>query len=185
MTPRGRRSLLTMTVSSLSLRVATPADAARYAATARRTFFESYGGETDPAQMEIHLATNFSEPLQRSELEDAAQTVFVMEAEETWAGFVALKRGESPPCLRAGNPIQLSRIYVVREWQGHGVGKRLLEAALHFGREHAHDAIWLQVWTENHRARTFYERAGFVQVGTFPFKFGDVYEDDLVLSRRP
>lgn len=171
---------------TLTLRQATADDAARYARVSRETFLDSYGAMSDPAMMAVHLHRNFSEAIQRAELSDATNTVLVaQEPAGAWAGFVALRRGEVPACVRADKPLQLQRIYVVRGWHGRGAGAFLLDAALRAARAGGHDALWLQVWERNARARRFYEKHGFVAVGTHPYRFGDEWEDDLVLQRAP
>ncbi len=175
-----------MTGDALTLMQATPDDAAAYARVARDTFLDSYGHLSDPAMMAVHLHRNFSESIQRAELLDAATTVLVaQEVGGGWAGFVSLRTAESPECVRARRPLQLQRIYVVRGWQGRGAGPLLLGATFAFAREHGHDAVWLQVWERNARARRFYAKQGFVEVGTHPYRFADEWEDDLVLQRAP
>jgi ribosomal protein S18 acetylase RimI-like enzyme len=168
----------------LTLRRARPEDAAAYARIARETFHESYAAMSDPAMMARHLHRNFGEPIQRAELADPATDVLVAAGPDgRWVGFVALRREDAPPCVRATRPLHLQRLYVVRDWHGRGAGPLLLDAALAAAREGAHDALWLQVWERNARARRFYEKQGFVEVGTHPYRFADEWEDDLVLQR--
>jgi GNAT superfamily N-acetyltransferase len=175
-----------MSAVPLTLRRATPADAAMYARVSRETFHDSYAAMSDPAMMALHLQRNFGEAIQRTELEDPATSVLVAQGpDEAWAGFVALRRGAPPACVRAHAPVQLQRIYVVRSWHGRGAGAFLLEAAREAARAEGADALWLQVWERNARARRFYEKHGFVEVGTHPYRFGDEWEDDLVLQRAP
>lgn len=168
----------------LALRRATPADAATYARVARETFHDSYAALSDPAMMAVHLHRNFGEALQRAELEDAANTVLVAEEPGgAWAGFLSLRTGDAPSCVTTAAPLHLARIYVVRAWHGRGAGAFLLDAAVAEARRRAHDALWLQVWERNARAQRFYAKHGFTQVGTHPYRFGDEWEDDLVLLR--
>ena len=185
-TPSGDRPDPSHAAAALTLDRATSADAAAYARVARETFLDSYGHLSDPAMMAVHLHRNFSEAIQRQELLDPATTVLVArEPRGEWAGFVAMRTVEAPACVRASRPLQLQRIYVVRGWQGRGAGPLLLDATFAFAAEHGHDAVWLQVWERNARARRFYEKQGFAEVGTHPYRFADEWEDDLVLQRAP
>lgn len=43
--------------------------------------------------------------------------------------------------------------------------------------------MWLGTNEENVRATRFYEKQGFVNVGTKRFRLGDRWEDDLVFER--
>jgi ribosomal protein S18 acetylase RimI-like enzyme len=45
-----------------------------------------------------------------------------------------------------------------------------------------HDVLWLCVWGRNFRARAFYERWGFTEVGETSFVLGSDVQRDLVLS---
>jgi diamine N-acetyltransferase len=169
---------------TLSLHQVAPDDAAMYARVARATFYDSYAALTDPAVMATHLHRSFGEALQRAELEDAANIVLAARTTAgAWAGFVALRRGPAPACVTAGTPLHLVRLYAVKEWHGRGAGAFLLGAARRLAASTGHDRLWLQVWERNARARRFYAKHGFVQVGTHPYRFGDEWEDDLVLQR--
>jgi ribosomal protein S18 acetylase RimI-like enzyme len=46
-----------------------------------------------------------------------------------------------------------------------------------------YDVLWLGVWERNERAIRFYEKKGFVQVGSLPFVFGNELHTDLVMVR--
>lgn len=69
--------------------------------------------------------------------------------------------------LRPGAPAEaeLTRIYVLPEWQDQGIGKALVEVMLLTLRQLAPDLrpprLWLSVEAHNERAKTFYERRGF------------------------
>ena len=41
--------------------------------------------------------------------------------------------------------------------------------------------IQLSVYVDNHRARRFYEKRGFVEVGRYEFKVGNHIDDDRVM----
>jgi ribosomal protein S18 acetylase RimI-like enzyme len=45
------------------------------------------------------------------------------------------------------------------------------------------DTIWLDVWEENERARAFYARWGFADVGTQAFRLGRDIQRDLLMQR--
>ena len=47
-------------------------------------------------------------------------------------------------------------------------------------RQGASDMV-LSVWTGNERARAFYDRRGFVEVGRYIFRVGDHEDDDRLL----
>ena len=58
-------------------------------------------------------------------------------------------------------------IYFLHEYIGKGFGKLLLEKVIHELNRLGYEKILLWVLEENHRARNFYERCGFVTNGEF------------------
>lgn len=170
--------------SKLDIRPAAPADAARYATVAAETFFEAYAASSDPANLAAHIGREFGEAKQRRELDDPAITVLAAhEPSGDWAGFATLRADVSTDGVVASRPIEIVRFYVRGRWHGCGAARRLMEAAFAFAAARGHDAVWLQVWEENARARRFYEKSGLRAVGTRPFLFGEVWEDDIVYAK--
>lgn len=174
---------MTIADDTLRLHRAGPDDAATYARVARDTFRQSYAALSDPAAMATHLHRNFAEAIQRAELDDPSNTVLAaLDAGGAWAGFVALRTEAMPSCVTVPDALHLVRLYTVREWHGRGAGLYLLDAAREEARRTGHRGLWLQVWDRNDRARRFYAKHGFDEVGTHPYRFADEWEDDLVLQ---
>ena len=61
--------------------------------------------------------------------------------------------------------LHLLNITVAPEWQGLGLGHRLLHAVSALGRERDLSQLFLEVRESNHRARALYRRFGFVEFG--------------------
>ena len=77
--------------------------------------------------------------------------------------------------------LQLSQLYVAREWQGRGVAHALMDWAIATARERHARALLLTVWEENHRARRFYERLGFDHIGDYAFPVGEQIDTDHIM----
>lgn len=165
----------------VEIRAAMPDEAATYSRTAAAAFYEAYHDGTNTGDIETHLAREFSEERQRRELEDPAVRVLAARARDgTWAGFTMLRTGTRADGVTAARPIEIVRFYLRAPWYGTGIAAPLMTAALDHARAAGHDGVWLQVWGSNARARRFYEKSGFVAVGTNPFLFGNTLEDDVV-----
>ncbi len=78
--------------------------------------------------------------------------------------------------------MNLSRLYVDRPFLGAKVGAALMARCLEEGRARGHDVLWLGVWEHNTRARAFYARWGFAEVGEMSFLLGSDLQHDLVLA---
>ena len=60
---------------------------------------------------------------------------------------------------------QLNAIYVASEYQGRGIGTRLMERTLKLPRVKSAPHLYLDVWNENTRALQFYAGFGFQVIG--------------------
>jgi len=75
----------------------------------------------------------------------------------------------------------LRQLYLDPAAKGRGLGQRLLEQGIAEARARGFEELYLTVWIENHRARRFYERNGFMEVGHYAFVVGDQVDDDRIL----
>ena len=78
--------------------------------------------------------------------------------------------------------MEVERIYISNKFQKLGLGKLLLERALHMADKLGKKKIWLGVWEHNPRAIAFYRKIGFVEVGAQTFVLGRDPQRDLVLE---
>jgi diamine N-acetyltransferase len=167
-------------------RWAVESDAAAYARCAADAFREAYSEGSDDANLEVHVARHFSEAMQLAELRDPRLRLLVAEdLSAAWAGFALLRDGSRAEGVQGARPMEIVRFYTRAAWYGRGVGAQLMAGALQAARAAGHDEVWLQVWEGNARAIRFYEKSGFVARGRNPFRFGDVWEEDLVYVRSP
>jgi diamine N-acetyltransferase len=174
--------------SSLTLRLATPDDAAVLARAAAAFFRDTFGDANTAEDMDAYVAEAFSERRQRAELSAADnRIVLAVDAHGNVAGYVHV-RLDAHPAIRVDVPIQrpaeISRLYAARDWHGHGLGARLMNAAVATARESGADVLWLGVWQRNSRAVAFYEKHGFQVVGAQEFILGSDRQRDHVMARR-
>lgn len=160
-------------------------EAAAYTAFAREIFVATYEEGNDPRRLDAHVAGSFSEALQGAELADPARRVLVIDAPSGgWGAFASLRVNEVPEVVGSVSAIEVERFYVGTHWHGRGVARQLMDAVAESAHAGGFTTLWLGVWTHNLRAIRFYEKMGFVQVGTHPFVFGGEPEDDVVMARR-
>lgn len=121
-------------------------------------------------------------PQQTAELSHPAFTTLLAFADGALAGFVQLRSGRPPVCVTAPRPIELWRFYVARAWHGRGVAQELMGAAKAAARRRGAGALWLGVWERNPRARAFYGKSGFADVGSQTFLLGTDEQTDRVME---
>ena len=162
-----------------AIRPATVADAPVIAALARQTFADTFGHLYSPenlaAFLSIHTPENWA-----AEIADPAYAVRLAEADGQPVAYMKL----GPPSLPFTPPagaIELRQIYVLPAYHGGGLARAMLHHAIAEARARGAAALFLSVFTDNPRARRFYAREGFVEVGPYAFMVGDHADEDIVM----
>jgi len=170
-----------MQPSRICVRPAGPDDNQNIATLACRTFADSFGAANHPRDMKNYLEQSFSPEIQAAELAEPSSCFLIAESGRLPVGYARLVESPAPPCVRAGRPVKLQRLYADKQWIGCGVGAALMRACIAIARQRKNDGIWLGVWGKNERALRFYRQWGFRQVGTQPFILGSDHQTDLIL----
>ncbi|MCU0635114.1 MAG: ribosomal protein S18-alanine N-acetyltransferase [Gemmatimonadaceae bacterium] len=84
--------------------------------------------------------------------------------------------------LCAADEAEIANIAVAPAHRGHGLGRRLLDAALAEARDRGVRTVFLEVRPSNAPALLLYRSAGFVEVGRRRRYYSTPVEDALVLS---
>jgi ribosomal protein S18 acetylase RimI-like enzyme len=170
--------------SSITIRRAAPADAARLAAFASAAFVDTFGADNRPEDMAAYLAESFGEAVQRAEIDDPEVTLLLAESGGELLGYAMLRDGDVATPVDGASAIEIARLYAGKRWIGAGVGALLMRSCLTEARSRDKDSIWLGVWERNARAIAFYERWGFSDVGSQWFQLGGDLQTDRVMARR-
>ena len=170
-------------IPGLTIRRGILADAVLLSELGARTFSDTFAVDNTPEDLAAYLATSFSVAQQTAELEDPASIFLIAEVDGRAAGYAKLHHGEPERSVEGANPIELVRLYVLREWLGRDIGAQLMRACLDEARQTGHETIWLGVWERNGRAQAFYRKWNFRTVGEHMFPLGSDLQRDLVMER--
>jgi GNAT superfamily N-acetyltransferase len=147
------------------VRPARPGEAEALARLATVTLRAAFERDIPPAHLEPYLASSFAPANAVAELSDRGVRILVAEHCGELAGYAKLQLGPSPGAVPAARPLELVRMYLLPAWYGRGAGAGLMSGSFDAARALACDTIWLKVWDRNDRARAFYARWGFRDVG--------------------
>ena len=84
--------------------------------------------------------------------------------------------GKAPP-----QTLELYQLYLRAGWHGTGVAQRLMDWVIAEARRRGASHLQLSVFVDNHRARRFYEKYGFAEVGNYVFMVGTHEDDDRIM----
>jgi len=171
------------TNNTFHFRPGTPADATLLSELGWRTFDQTFAAYNKPEDMEAFHATMYTPALQAAELADPSTEFIIVEASGEAVAYLKLKSGAAPAAIKANNPLQVDRLYILQEWTGKGLGDQLMKLSLEKAKENGHDVVWLTVWEHNERAMRFYHKYGFREVGELQFILGQDVQRDLYMQR--
>jgi diamine N-acetyltransferase len=158
-------------------------DAEELAAAAERWFRGTFGPDNTAEDMAIYCASAFSPDIQRAQLTDpAVETLLLYDASGRLIAYAQLRDG-APDGIALPAPIELWRFYVDASYHGRGLAARLMAAVEDAARARGAQTLWLGVWEKNHRARAYYRKAGFIDIGSHEFHLGHDLQTDRLLSR--
>jgi diamine N-acetyltransferase len=166
-------------MTKITYRNATLADAALMARLGPETFIETFGHLYTPENLAAFLL-NHSEANWRGELSDPRFAVRLAEAGGAAVGFAKV----GPPSLPfevKGPTAELRQLYVLGPWQGEGIAPALMAWVLAEVRRRGAETLYLSVFIDNVRARRFYARYGFEEVGRYAFMVGSHADEDIIL----
>jgi diamine N-acetyltransferase len=166
----------------LAIRMASLNDAGRLSEFARRTFHETFAAQNTPGDMERYISGAFGLARQLIEIQDQRRVTLLVEDGARLVGYAQLHSSDVPRCVPDDEAIELVRFYIDSGWHGRGVAQMLMDAVDEAAANRA-KTIWLGVWERNHRAIGFYEKCGFINVGSHIFQLGDDPQTDRIMWR--
>lgn len=169
-------------MTQVRYRDVTLADSALVAGLFARSFVETFGHLYAREDLDDFLSGVTAEAF-AAEIADPAFALRIAEADGEPVGFAKL----GPPSLPVETPpgtLELRQIYVLKPWQGQGVAQQLYDWAESQARARGATHLQLTVYVDNHRARRFYDRRGFVAVGRYDFMVGKQADEDIIMRAR-
>lgn len=171
----------------VEIRLASTPDAVTLARVAAATFPLACPSDTTAADIASFIEANLTEARFEEYLADSGRTILLAaEGEETlgYSMLISGDPGEVGSALRLRPTIELGKFFLVGTSHGNGTAGRLMAATLEEAAARGNRGIWLGVGRQNARANAFYEKQGFVVVGTKEFRVGgQVFARDLVRER--
>ena len=168
-------------MSGASFRTATPADSALVSDLFERSFVETFGHLYAKADLDSFLAGVTPEAF-AGEIGNPGFAIRIAECDGEAVAFAKL----GPPSLPVEIPaatLELRQIYVLKPWQGTGIAQNLYDWAEQEARSRGASHLQLTVYIDNDRARRFYDKRGFAEVGRYDFMVGSHADEDIIMRK--
>lgn len=164
---------------TITYRDAAPADLAAVDALFRASFVATFGPLYAPDDLADFLG-KFTPTAWAAELAQPDLAIRLAEEDGVLVGFAKIS-DPTLPVEPAGPALELRQLYLADAAKGRGVADALMAWVI--GQARARDAgeLFLSVYVDNHRAKAFYARYGFVDVGKYEFPVGRHLDEDRLM----
>ena len=170
----------------IALAKANAVTAAQLADLGQKTFRDTFADSTSTENLAAYLTENFGPEKQLAELQDPENTFLLAHMQGELVGYAKLRDNSALGLLEDQNPagrLEIERLYVAEDWLGTGLGAALMRAIRALAEQLLWSSVVLGVWDKNDRARAFYQRFGFREIGQHPFALGRDVQNDLILRK--
>ncbi|MEQ9763977.1 N-acetyltransferase [Streptococcus sp. ZJ151] len=149
------------------------------------TYRETFGHDTTEEQLQAFFNKNYHLDVLKAELlSDESDHRFVY-VDDQLAGYLKVNWGSQQTEQELDNAFEIQRIYILKAFQGYGLGKRLFELALEIAESGDFEWAWLGVWEHNIKAQNFYAKYGFEKFAEHAFVVSETKVDtDWLLRKR-
>ena len=149
----------------------------------KETFYQTFATQNTAEDMETYLETAFSKDKLCRELCDPYTSFFFLYADESLAGYLKLNECPSQTDVNDENSLEIERIYVLKDFQGQGLGRYLMEYSIKTAADNGKNYVWLGVWEKNEKALKFYKKNGFYRIGEHSFVIGNDVQTDYIMRK--
>jgi len=110
--------------------------------------------------------------------------IIIAQDDDQIIGFIQFGTVSYDSFPTSNKDMELKKIYIDKNYQGKGIGKKLMNAMLTHNRLNDIENIYLDVFAKNEEALGLYKKFGFQVIGKTPFKVdGKIIGHDLLMKR--
>ncbi len=139
-----------------------------------QSWISTYSSFIPESDLRSYFVTHYTEASLLSMFDDPFTQGFIAAVDDHIAGYARLFFN------RDENHLYVSSLYLLPEFEGKGLGIRLLESAEGYAAEKGLDELWIGVMVKNRQALLFYRKVGFLFVREEPFTMGRITVSHLI-----
>jgi len=143
-----------------------------------QSWMSTYSSFIPESDLRSYFDIHYTEASLLGMFNDPFTHSFIAEINDQIAGYARLVFN------RDENRLYVPSLHVLRDFQGQGTGRRLLEAAEVFATDKGLDKLWIGVMVKNRQALVFYRKVGFQFVREEPFTMSKTTVNHLIGYKR-
>lgn len=157
----------------ISIRKATVNDVKQLAIVSKKAFFIPHQHAIPKEIMDNYLKESFNEETLAKEVTQDNYEYHLIFYKDELAGFSKIILNTENEHIPNKNVTKMERLYLLEEFYGLGLGKKLFDFNVNLVKINNQKGIWLYVWIKNYRALKFYEKVGFQKIALYDFPISD------------
>lgn len=147
-----------------------------------KTFVDTYSAFNTKENISGYVEKSFNLEQLINELNEKHTTFYFAKHKEKILGYLKIRSSVVNENIKEKNTLEINRIYILKEFQGKGIGSKLLIKAIEIAKFKKREYIWLGVWQKNESAINFYKKHHFEISGTYPFQLGNEKQSDYIMK---
>lgn len=155
------------------LRVCTLSDVPALTKVASLSFEETFGDTLSKEETSFYEKANFQGPLLCKSILHPLTHFVVVTSHARPVAYMKLNYGKMQTENNFPDGIEIEHLYVLKAFQGKGIGHALVEYAVDYAKKEDLKTLWVAVWEKNPDALAFYQQMGFKTKGTRPSRIGE------------
>lgn len=169
------------TIDEIEFAAPTAAMSPSLRTVAQKIFTDTFGHLYSAAALEAFCTQSYADDGSMArDLADPAIDWQVACVDSQPVGYAKLTPLRAPAQTPLPGALELQQIYVESAWHGTGVAERLMQWAVERAGLREAPELYLTVFDHNTRAKRFYARHGFREVGHCTFTIGGQVHDDRI-----
>ena len=136
----------------------------------KTSFLESHGNSASKENVNTYVSKKFTEKAFEEELKDSNNIFYIIYFNKIAVGYSKIVFNTQHSNIPIKNVTKLERLYVLQAFHSLKLGIALFNFNLKESIKNNQSGMWLFVWTKNHKAINFYNKAGFEIIGQHDFQ---------------
>ncbi|MCJ7466901.1 MAG: GNAT family N-acetyltransferase [Maribacter sp.] len=131
-----------------------------YIEVGRTSYAQHYNHLWQQGDPSVYLEKNFARKALLREIADSNALFFIVYDGPIAVGILKIQKNANLGPYRADEAMLLDKIYILKQYSGKGIGIKVLDFAVEFGKTHNKKLIWLEAMQKG-PALQFYFKNGF------------------------